>query len=320
VYRWDGTLAPPAPLIARVGPGSGGDPGFSGIDSDLARPHTDEFSIGLESRPRKTLRVAVAGIARRLSSLFNVVNLGVPIASYATFTIPDPNVDLIRSEDDHELVIFNRLPESFGRDRYLLTNTGQENATMGALVITAQAVTNRLFLLIGATASAAVGSAGHRGFRAHENDSDIAGELYSNPNAETFARGRLFNDRAYTIKWTTIYRFPAVFRLGVIARYQDGQPFSRLVIVDGLNQGREAVRAFANGRSRFAFTGTLDVRVQKGFAIGRARVDAILDVYNVLDMKKEVEERVVTGLRFRETTAVQPPRSFHVGVRLSFDR
>ncbi len=171
---------------------------------------------------------------------------------------------------------------------------------------------------IGATASAAIGSGGNRGFRATENDQDASGELFTNPNASTFARGRLFSDRAYVIKWTTVYRFPQDIRLGAIARYQDGQPFSRIVVVPGLNQGAEAIQAFANGRSRFAFTGTLDVRLQKGFAIGATRLAAIFDAYNLLNMTKEVEEYVVTGDRFRETTAVQPPRAFHLGVRMTF--
>ena len=115
-----------------------------------------------------------------------------------------------------------------------------------------------------------------------------------------------------------MYRFPKDIRLGAIARYQDGQPFSRIVVVPDLNQGAEGIQAFANGRSRFAFTGTLDVRVQKGFAIWRARLDAILDAYNLLNMTKEVEEYVVTGARFRETTAVQPPRALHLGLRAAF--
>jgi len=85
-----------------------------------------------------------------------------------------------------------------------------------------------------------------------------------------------------------------------------------------LNQGAEAVRAFANGGSRFAFTGTLDIRLQKGVSIGATRLDAILDIYNVLNMSKEVEEYVVTGDRFRTPTAVQPPRTFHLGIRVTF--
>ena len=318
VFRWEESLAATGTLIARTGPGTGGDSAFSRIDPQLKRSHTDEFVISLESRPQSTLRLSVTGIARRQSSLVNVVNTGVPMSSYETFTIRDDNVDLLGAADDHELPVYNRLPASFGRDQYLLTNSGQEAATLGAVVLTAQSATDRLFLSIGATASAAIGSGGNRGFRATENDQDASGELFTNPNASTFARGRLFSDRAYVIKWTTVYRFPQDIRLGAIARYQDGQPFSRIVVVPGLNQGAEAIQAFANGRSRFAFTGTLDVRLQKGFAIGATRLAAIFDAYNLLNMTKEVEEYVVTGDRFRETTAVQPPRAFHLGVRMTF--
>jgi len=49
-----------------------------------------------------------------------------------------------------------------------------------------------------------------------------------------------------------------------------------------------------------------------------AALDLFLDTYNLLNMSNEVEEYVVTGPRFRETTAVQPPRSFHLGARVTF--
>jgi hypothetical protein len=318
VSRWDGAFPPHGTVVARVGPGTGGNPSFSAIDPDLERPHTDEFVVGVESRPTQSWRLQVTGIARREASLVNVVNIGVPSSSYRVFTIPDANADLAGTADDQLLPVYERLPDTFGRDRYLLTNADLEPATMGAVVVTAQTETPRLFMMIGATAAATVGPGSSRGFRGHENDQDSLGEIFSNPNASTYARGRLFSDRAYVVKWTTAYRFPRDIRLGVIARYQDGQPFSRIVIVPGLAQGPEAIQAFANGRSRFAFTGTLDVRLQKGFSRHQARVDLVLDVYNLLNMTKEVEEYVVSGPRFRTASAVQPPRAVHVGLRLKF--
>jgi hypothetical protein len=120
------------------------------------------------------------------------------------------------------------------------------------------------------------------------------------------------------MKLAAVYRVPGDLRVGAIARYQDGQPFSRVVVVPGLRQGAEAIRAFPNGESRFTFTGTLDVRVQKGFRVGATRVDAIVDGYNVVNLDKEVEERVVTGPGFRTVTAIQPPRVFHLGLRVTF--
>jgi hypothetical protein len=322
VFRWDAdaTSAAPGPLVARVGPGTGGDDAFSSIDPELKRPHADEFTVALESRPSRMSRLRIAGVARRESSLVNVVNVGVPVDAYRVFFIPDANADLVGTADDQLLPVYERVPESFGRDRYVLTNSDDEPATMGAIVISAEVSTGHLYLFAGATASASVGPGASRGFRGAENDQDAIGERHSTPNALTYARGRLFSDRAYAIKWTTVYRFPWDIRLGAIARYQDGQPFSRIVIVPGLAQGTDIIQAFANGRSRFAFTGTLDVRLQKGFSARFGRIDAIADIYNLLELRKEVEEYVVTGDRFRSPTLVQPPRALHVGLRVSFFR
>jgi hypothetical protein len=318
VFRWDTAMARGGTLIARVGPGTGADAAFSRIDPQLERPLSDEFVLGLELRTGRASRVRVAGVTRRETSSLQVVNVGVPASGYRLFSVADVNADLVGASDDQQLPVYERLPETFGADRYLLTNPTRDAAVMGAIVISAQVETPRLFFLLGATAAAVVGEGGNRGYRADENDLAVIGELFSNPNASTYARGRLFTDRAYTVKWTTVYRFDREIRVGVIVRYQDGQPFSRIVVVPGLSQGAEAIQAFANGRSRFAFTGTLDLRVQKGLRIGRARLDVLLDVYNVLNMQKEVEENVVTGPDFRTSTAVQPPRALHLGARVKF--
>jgi hypothetical protein len=322
VTRWlAGPLAAPAALAAiidRVGPGTGGNPAFSGIDPELKRPATDEYVVGLESRRRGWLQLGLTGIARRETNLVGVVDVGVPIASYSTLGIPDPGHDFASADDDQILTVYNRLPSSYGRNQYLLTNPGQQAATAYALKLSAQGSTDRLFLLFGATASAANGSAGSRGYGPLENDQDAAGELFTDPNAATYARGRLFSDRAFTIKWTTVYRFPGDIHVGAIARYQDGQPFARLVLAPGLNQGPELIRAYPNGGNRFTFTGTLDVRVQKGFTIARTRMDAIVDFYNLATRSNEVEEYTVTGPQFRTPTAIEPPHSIHLGARVTF--
>jgi hypothetical protein len=250
--------------------------------------------------------------------LLGVVDTEAPASSYATIGIPDAGKDLVDPSDDRTLVIYDRLPSTFGQDAYVLTNPGQEAATAFALRMTWEHSGDRLFTLFGATASAAQGSGGNRGYGPLENDQDIPGELGTNPNAATYARGRLFSDRAFTIKWSGLYRFPHDFTIGAIARYQDGQPFSRLVIAPTLNQGAEAIQAYPNAGSRFTFTGTLDLRVQKGFRVGSSRIDAILDAYNLLTRNNEVEEYVVSGPAFRTPTAIEPPPAVHIGLRVSF--
>ena len=301
------------PLVARVGPGTGGDAAFSAIDASLNRPITDELAVGVESRPIPSVRLRLTGIVKRERNLLDLVDTGAPSSSYSTSSVTDG-----RPDGDVILPVFNRLPSTFGNDRYLLTNAAQDPATFSGAVFSAEATTDRFTFLFGATASQSGGLAASRGFHADENDVAVAGELFIDPNAATNARGRLFMDRAYTIKLAATYRFAGDVNLGAIARYQDGQPFSRLTVVPGLNQGTEIIRAFPAGDSRFTYTGTLDLRLQKGFAAGSARIDAILDAYNVVNLGNEVEERVVTGPGFRTITAIQPPRTLHLGLRLTF--
>ena len=318
IYRWTGGPLSGAPMVGRVGPGTDGDAAFVTIDPELRRPMMDQFALGLEGRPVPKLKVSVLGLARRQSPQIHGVNIGVPLSGYTTFTVPDDNADLHGSGDDQLLTIYNRRPEMFASDRYLLTNPDLMSATMASVVVSGELTTKQVYFRMAGTALLSGGAAGNRGFTAVENDLAQTGELFADPNAATYARGQLFNDRMYTIKSLAVVQLPHEIRVGVIGRYQDGQPFSRMVIVPDLNQGTEAVRGFATGRSRFTFRSTVDLRLQKRVAARGAALDLFLDTYNLLNMSNEVEEYVVTGPRFRETTAVQPPRSFHLGARVTF--
>src|SRR5262245_65982717 len=108
---------------------------------------------------------------------------------------------------------------------------------------------------------------------------------------------------------------PMDMRVGAIARYQDGQPFAGLILLPQLRQRADVVRAFENGGTRFTYVATLDVRVQKGFALGGRALDLIVDGYNLTHLQNEVEERAIIGSRFRSVTAIQPPLAVHVGAR-----
>ena len=305
-------------IVSRMGPGTNGDPAFSRLDADLKRPYTDEFVVGFEKRRSARTRYTLTGIARRQSNLLGVVNTAVTLSDYLPIGVPDANSDWGGSGDDRTLTIYNRRPSSFGRDTYLLTNPQQEAATAFALRMSWDHNGERLFMLLGATAFMAEGAGGNGGYGPLENDQDVPGEQFTNPNVAAYARGRLFSDRAFTIKWTMLYRFPGDVTVGGIARYQDGQPFSRVVVRPDLNQGAEAVPAYANGLTRYTFIGSLDLRVQKGFRLGPARFDAIVDAYNLFTRNNSVEEYIATDEGFRTSIAIEPPYTVHLGLRLSF--
>jgi hypothetical protein len=320
VYRWNAAGSDPqlqqvGPLVARVGPGTGGNPTFSSIDPQLGRPYMDEFITGFESRPRAGTVVRLAAIARRERQLLGLVDVGVPTSAYSVSYIRDPGTDAVGNQ---LLPVYNQPIATFGQDRYLLTNPPDVQATFVGVEFTMQATFDRFFMTTGATAGRSSAVSANVGFGPFENDDGILGEVFIDPNARTFAQGRVFTERGYTIKTSGVWKLPWGIRLGYAARYQDGQHFARIVVVGDLNQGTEEIRASPNGITRFTFTGTLDGRLQKAFTSGRHQFTLLFDAYNILNWAQEVEEFSVTGPQSRLTSAVQPPRTVHLGLRFGF--
>jgi hypothetical protein len=344
VYRWrdsngDGLYEPSerGPLVARVGPGAG-DGSLAGIDPGLRPPRTRELVAGIDASPAKGWVVGLTGFDRRETDLVEPVDVGVTMSDYVVRYLPDPGGDIVGPQDDQLLPVFDRKPESFGLDRYLLTNpTGLTGLHQGVEFRVEKTLGTRFALFAGATASRTEVRGANRGFRVTENDQGVLGELFDDPNAGTYSLGRGFFDRAFTIKVATVWRAPHGFRVGLVARYQDGQPFGRLVVVPDLAQGPEAIPATSRGQSfgraattdpegrpltadghRFTYTLTVDVRVEKGFSLGSRRLALVAEVFNLLDTRNEVEENPVWGASFRDPTAVQPPRVVRVGARFDF--
>src|SRR5262249_51929737 len=127
VSRWNGAAI--GPLIARVGPGSGGDVSFSQIDPNLDRPITEDVTITAEARPFRWLHLEAAGIAKRESPLLALMNIGVPASTYATFQVADPSFEPGSPQGGSQVTVYDRPPGSYGRDRYLLTNHTDRPAT-----------------------------------------------------------------------------------------------------------------------------------------------------------------------------------------------
>ena len=90
------------------------------------------------------------------------------------------------------------------------------------------------------------------------------------------------------------------------------------MIAPDLPQGPEAIRAYANGRSRFTYALTVDGRVDASRRWRAVSIGVAIESFNLLNTKNEVEEDVVTGPSFRTPTAVQPPRVLRMMLRVGF--
>jgi hypothetical protein len=319
-YRWedqnlDGLFQPDerSLLVARVGPGG---PRVT-IDTDLKPPRSKEVFIGFETDIR-SFRARFLAYHRSERDFVTSVNYGAPVSAYDVTYIPDPGDDIVGGTTLQVLPIYNRRLESFGRDRYLLTNDATRGTGKGMEISIDGRIHKRVRVLVGATASKTDSPSAYRGYLATENDQGLVGERLELPNAETLSKGRLFFERGYTIKIAGTYDAPYDIRFGAVARYQDGQHFARFVIPRDLNQGPEPIKAIYNGDSRFTYVLTIDARLEKGFTLGRTRLSGVVEAFNIRGTGIEVEEDVIWGPSYRATSAVQPPRALRLGLRLDF--
>jgi hypothetical protein len=326
VRRWndlnrDQRLQPgePGVVIAAVGPCcANGRPNT--IADDLSAPRMTEVRAALQTRLWDHWVLRLGGTDRRQYRLIQPVNAAASApGNYSLTHVEDKALDQLVDADDQLLPIFGRLPASFGTDSYTLQNVEHNSARDHGLDLVLERIYNgRWGMWIGGTAHKSEGIGGNRGFRPDENDQGVIGEVFSEPNAETFARGRLFFERGYVAKWSVIYQLPYGLRGGTVARYADGQHFSRVVIARNVPQGVDFIPALPRGLTRYTYAFTLDTRLEKQITLSGRRATVVLDVFNLLNTNNEVEEDEVTGPAFRNATAVQPPRSVRFGFRLAF--
>jgi len=323
VYAWtdqnqDGQFQPgeEGELRRREGPY------YAAIDPDLKRPHTDEYSVSFTKIFPGNVNLTLAGFYRETRHLVETINVGVPLTAYSPVQIYDPGDDTIPgSHDDLTLTVYNQNKESLGNDLFLLSNPDAKSRInrYRGLDLTLVKKFGSTVLFFSATATEAIGSSSP-GNTEYENDDGVIGALYDNPNASLNAKGRLRFDRAYTARLGMSVPCPFGFRLAGLAKYYDGQPFSRKIVITGLNQGPFYIQAHPRGVSRYEFNMTVDVRLEKAIAVGKTRARVFLEAYNIFDWALATEENEWTGPEFtlRYATEVQFPRTVRVGIRYEF--
>jgi hypothetical protein len=298
-------------------------PLFSSIDPNLKRPYTDEYAIVFNSAFGSDWYFALGGFYRGTRNLVKTLNTGVPYSAYDSHYILDIGDDSIsKTEDDQIFTVYDQWSDTLGQDFFLLTNHSDDPRVSHYFGVDLNLVkrfgpTFTYFLSM--TATQAEGST-NPGNTEWENDDGVIGTLFDNPNTLINTKGRLRFDRAYTVRMGLNYLAPFDINLGCIIKYYDGQPFSRKIIVEDMNQGPFYIQAHSRGAVRYEFNLTLDLRIEKSFRIGSSKLRLLLDGFNILNSGLATEENQWTGPEFklRYATEIQSPRVFRLGLAFEF--
>jgi hypothetical protein len=310
------------PLIFRFG-----GP-YSSISPSLARPFADEFDVGAEMQPFRTLDLRVSFFRRDDKNRLAAVNTGVPFSEFAAIPIEDPGPDGLNGTfDDQTLTVYQQNPATFGQDHYLLTNPADLRMLNKGMEAEIHGAWRNLFFDTSFVAEEAFGPT-NPGNAVFENDPGVVGSLYMDPNTLVNASGRSFMDRAFLGKVQLVYRLPLAIRLAAIIDYNDGLVFARQLLVTGLTQGPFVIDATHRGtilndplsgnRAQGIINGNL--RIEREFRVPHGSLNGAIDIFNVANSGYQLQQNETSGTSFNQRLPVeiQPPRFAQIELRYSF--
>ncbi len=210
---------------------------YTRMDPNLKNPETTEVTVGLSQELIGGLTFRMSGFRRVTHNLMSLVNEGVPFTSYTPVQVLDPGADgAVPSGDDQVITVFNQNAETLGQDRYLLTNpqgfSGHSEGWEMKLFFSSRRIQSE----VAAMQYRAV-AATSPGFSALENDTQALLGVFDDPNKAILARGSTYFDRGIIGRFQTTADFRWNIRGSIIASYQDGLPYGRVLPISGLNQG-----------------------------------------------------------------------------------
>lgn len=310
-------------LIFRFGgPFGPGEEGVNFVDENFKRPITDEFTLGMDKELANNWLVSLDLIYRKEKNLQEDVNVGVPFDTYIPVTITDPGPDGVpgTGDDGGQITVFNQNPATFGQDIFVYTNPdGLESDYKGVEIQVTKRLSNRWQMLTGLTFGRANGFVkGIGAFGISGADNGFDGALFDNPNSLINAEGRQFWDRPVIFKFAGSYQAPYDVILAGFFRAQSGQPFGRVIVVGGLNQGTANVFAEPIGTIRLDNVYTLDLRAEKRFNLGRGALGVSLDIFNVFNSNTTLEADNLSGPTFLRPRTILAPRVARLGIRYDF--
>ncbi|MGE5347424.1 MAG: hypothetical protein ACM3JH_15825 [Acidithiobacillales bacterium] len=300
----------------------------SRVDPGLKAPYTDEVMVGADF-DLGPFDLHVTVMNRQERRLIATIDTGVPFSAYSPVTIHDNGNDNVPGTvDDQDLTVYAQDPATLGKNSYLLTNPEVFTSFyQGAEVV----------LALKGGPSKLRGSASLSAFRivgkaspqpgSPEYDQGVIGNLYNDPNTLINAQGRLYFDRAFIAQGTLAYSLPWGFTAGTVAKYWDGIPFGRELIVTGLPQGPFSVLAtsrandkLATQRFRTEHSLTLDLGIEKTFIVSGGRLTARIDVFNLLNLGNATWENDLSGDNFQDRVPLETmaPRVLRAGLRYDF--
>ncbi len=275
------------------------------IDPDLKRPYQWEYVAEVQRELMPRFSVSAAYYHRRFSQLYGTRNLLVPPTAYTPVAITNPLTN-------EPLTVYNQDPATRGLRDNLLTNQDELwTRYHGFEVKLEKRFANGGSILGGFTAGRNRGST-------LGSSSDL-----NNPNVLINSVGAVGYDSTYQLNLAGNWMLPLGVMISGSLRTATGLPLTRNYtvtrsIVPGLTQVSQSVSLVPRGEYRLQNNNLVDLRLAKIFQVKDVRLEAIADIYNVLNSNATTGEVTTVGPSLGRVSAILQARFLRIGVQMKF--
>ena len=287
------------------------------MDPNATRPYSDEMNVGVDHQLLRDFSVSASYHRRQHRNGLTIVDLARPSSAYTpvTRTYADPQ------RGAQTITVYSLDPALVNRRDRVITNADEMDSDYDGLLLSFnKRMSNRWQLLGGLTLQQ------HEGFHHSGTYTNPAANAntpntdLNNPNFRLNKAGSaIFTDIPWSFGISGAYQFP--YGVQFSGKYSSGAggPLMRTVTVTGLPQGSETVWVQPRGVDRTEIVNKfVDVRLMKRFVMGASRLEATLDIFNLLNANHVQAQTEAIGSTIGRPSRILTPRIVRLGATVRF--
>ena len=286
---------------------------FPPVDPDAGRPYSDEFNVGVDHQLARDLALSVSYHRRQHRDGLTIVDRARPESAYTAVsrTYNDPQ------RGSQTITVYSLDPTLLTRRDRIITNADLLQSDYDGVQLSAnKRMSNRWQLLAGVTLQK------HRGFDHGGTFTNPGGNSdFNNPNYRlNRTDAAVFTDIPWSFTLSGTYLLPYDISLSGKYTARDGDPLDRTwTISPAVAQGAETVRVQSRGDDRTETVNKfVDIRFGKRFSLGPSRLEATMDVFNLLNANHVLLQTEAIGASIGRPSRILAPRIIRFGVTARF--
>ena len=291
------------PQLNELGASSGFNLGTTNrYDTDLKRPHSNEFSASIEHQLPGAIVVSAAYYHRETRNQIGSRNMAVPLESYTPMLVRELS-------SGREVTVYNQSAALRGRFDTLWDNVSELDGNYNGVDLNFRKRLSQRWMIMG-------------GVSLGRDEGDIYGSSDLNDPNFAFRRGVQATDKPRIFKASGLYELPFAVSLSGSLQYYTGNPERTTVSVGRdsatLTQVTQVITVDPQGTTRFPSVTMMDLSLKRTFRFSNRSIEPALDIFNVGNINTVTSRSTQLGPAYGRVSGIIRGRMAKFGLNVRF--